>query len=164
MSSPPVQPVDNPLPPIVVSPYARNYARTHMTAHMYYTIEIDRMAEGIFDEDSGHILPKVKMKIYQGPARIASVTGPQVLGLGEDQMAFVSTSISIPWDTDPVPNRDDIAVVLSYDPHAGFGDAALVGRAFRILNVEFGGQMFAVRRMSALAIQESAAWGEDALQ
>jgi hypothetical protein len=131
---------------------------------MYYTVQIERMSDGVFDETTGQISPAVKLIIYIGPARISSVTGPQVLGLGEDQMAFVQTSISIPWDTDPVPNRDDIVTVLTYDRHRGFGDEALIGRAFRILSVEFGGQMFAVRRMSALAIEASAAWGADALQ
>lgn len=164
MTSPYVQPVDNPVPPIVVSPYARSYARRHATAHMYYTIQIERMAVGIFNETTGYITPAVKTIVYTGPARIATVNGPQVIMVGEDNPSFTQTSISIPWDTAPVPHRDDIATVLSYDPHSGFGDPALIGRSFRILSVDTGGQMYAVRRMTALAIEESAAWGSDSIQ
>lgn len=131
---------------------------------MYYTIRIERMASGVFDEETGQIVPSVKMSIYTGPARITSVTGPQVLGVGEDQMAYVQANISIPWDTDPVPYRDDIATVLNFDPHSDYGDPALINRSFRILTVDFGGQMYAVRRMTASAIEQSAAWGEDSLQ
>jgi hypothetical protein len=158
------QPVDNPLPPIVVSPYARNYVRSHATAHMYYTISIVRMLTGVFDEATGGIVPAVGTEIYNGPARIWTVSGPQVISVGEDQMAFTATNISIPWDVDPVPHRDDIATVLTYEPHEGFGDPALLDRSFRILDVQLGGQMYATRRMSVLAIGESSAWGQDSLR
>jgi hypothetical protein len=161
---PPAQPVDNPLPPVVVSPYARGYVRRHATAHMYYTVQIERMAAGVFDAVSGLIATSVKEIIYTGPARIWTVTGPQVFAIGEDQMAFTQTNMSIPWDASPVPHRDDIATVTGTAPHTGFGDAELVGRAFRVLDVQLGGQMFATRRMSVLAIEESAAWGPDSLR
>jgi hypothetical protein len=162
--SPPGQPVDNPLPPMVVSPYARGYARRHATAHMYYMVQIERMAAGVFDSASGQITTSVKSIIYTGPARIWTVAGPQVIAVGEDQMAFTQTNMSIPWDATPVPNRDDIATVLNYTAHPAFGDPSLIGRSFRVLDVQFGGQMYATRRMSVLAIEESAAWGPDSLR
>jgi hypothetical protein len=158
-------PLDNPLPPVVVSPYARSYARRHATAHMYYTIQIERMAMGVFDEQTGGIVPAVKTVIYNGPARIATVSGPQIIQVGEDTMAMSQTTISIPFDTDPVPHRDDIATVLGLDTQrAEFGDPALVFKSFRILNVEYGGQMYATRRMAALVITESASWGSESLR
>lgn len=163
-AKPYTQPIDNPLPPIVVSPYARSYVRGHATAHMYYTVQIVRMSQGVFDESTGGITTAAKLVIYDGPARFWTVSGPQVIAVGEDQMAFVQTNMSIPWDSDPVPKRDDIATVTTYDPHPGYGDAALLGRSFRILDVQLGGQMFATRRMSVLAIEASAAWGSDSLR
>jgi hypothetical protein len=162
--TPPLQPVDNPLPPIVVSPYARAYARAHATAHMYYTVRIERMSLGVFDQVGGGIVPAVKALIYTGPARIWTVTGPQVIAVGEDEMSMTQTNLSIPWDADPVPHRDDIATVVDYNPHGGFGDQALIGKTFRVLDVQYGGQMYATRRMSVQAIEESAAWGGDSLR
>jgi hypothetical protein len=162
--TPPAQPVDNPLPPMVVSPYARSYARRHATAHMYYTVIIERMAEGVFNEGSGMVTPAVKRTIYSGPARIWTVSGPQVLSVGEEQLSFTQTNMSIPWNAVPVPHRDDLATVIDFNPHTGFGDAELLWKTFRVLDVQLGGQMFATRRMSVLAISESAAWGSDSLQ
>ena len=164
MSAPYTQPIDNPIPPIVVSPYARNYVRRHATGHMYYTVSIVRMLQGVFDEVSGEIASKVNFEVYVGPARIWTVAGPQVLAVGEDQMSFTQTNMSIPWNATPVPQRDDIATVMTYEPHPGYGDPALLDRSFRILDVQLGGQMYATRRMSVLAIQPSAAWGEGSLR
>ena len=161
--TPPPQPVDNPVPPMVVSPYARSYARRHATAHMYYTVMIERMSPGVFDETTGRISIVTKNVVYTGPARIWTVAGPQVFAIGEDQMAFSQTNLSIPWDASPVPHRDDVATVTQV-AHDGFGDDELLWKAFRVLDVQMGGQMFATRRMSVLAIQESSAWGGDSEQ
>jgi hypothetical protein len=160
----PDQPVDNPLPPVVVSPWARSYARRHATAHMYYTVAITRMVAGAFDEATGGITSQIGVAVYQGPARIWTVAGPMVISSGEDQMSFSQTNMSIPWDTDPVPRRDDIASVLDYQLRDGFGDPALLGRHFRILDVQLGGQMYAARRMSVSVVSASSAWGEDSLR
>jgi hypothetical protein len=157
------QPVDNPVPPMVVSPYARRYARRHATAHMYYTVTIERMGDGVFDESSGLIAVLTKSVVYTGPARIWTVSGPQVFAVGEDALAFSQTNMSIPWDVSPVPHRDDVATVTAI-AHAGFGDDELLGTSFRVLDVQMGGQMFATRRMSVLAIVESAAWGPDSIR
>ena len=159
----PGQPVDNPLPPMPVSPYARNYARRHASAHMYYTVQIERMGDPYFDEATGRMTPRVAEIVYTGPARIWTVSGPQVFTVGEDQMSFDQTNMSIPWNVIPVPHRDDIATVLTYDTHSGFGDPELLGRSFRILDVQLGGQMYATRRMTVSAIQPSAAWEDDNL-
>jgi hypothetical protein len=131
---------------------------------MYYTVSITRMVQGVFDEATGGIKPEIGFEVYTGPARIWTVSGPQVIAVGEDQMSFTQTNISIPWDADPVPHRDDIATVLTYEPHTGFGDPALLDRSFRVLDVQLGGQMYATRRMSVLAIGDSAAWGLDSLR
>jgi len=162
--STPGQPVDDTLPPVVVSPYARNYARLHAGAHMYYTVLIVRMASPSFNSSTGMMAAAEKRQIYLGPARIWTVSGPQVLGIGEDAMVFSTTYVSIPWGTSPIPNTDDIVTVQSYDPHPGYGDPELVGRVYRVLDVELGGQMYAARRMQVTGIQPSAAWGPDALQ
>ena len=163
MTSPPAQPVDSPLPPMVVSPYARRYARSHATAHMYYTALIERMAAGVFDESTGRISVAAKETVFAGPARIWTVSGPQVFAVGEDQLAFSQTSRSIVWSASPVPHRDDIATVIAI-AHPGFGDDDLLFRSFRVLDVQMGGQMFATRRMSVLAISDSSAHGEDSLR
>jgi hypothetical protein len=161
----PVQlPVDNPLPPVVVSPYARAYVRRHATAHMYYTVAISRMTDPVFDTESGVMVAAVNRMIYFGPARIWTVSGPQVLGVGEDQMSFDQSFVSIPWDTDPIPNRDDIVTVQDYDPVYYYGDEQLVGRSFRVTNVQLGGQMYATRRLNVTGIEPSSAWGPDATQ
>ena len=157
------QPMDNPLPPMVVSPYARQYARRHATAHMYYTVIIERMAAGVFDEQTGQITVASKKTVYTGPARLWTVSGPQVFAIGEDQLAFSQTNLSIPWDANPVPHRDDVATVTDITG-AEFGDDELLWKSFRITDVQLGGQMFATRRMSVLAIVDSAAWGEDSLR
>lgn len=162
--TPPVQPVDNPLPPVVVSPYARNYARLHASAHMYYTVSIVRMLDPLFDDVTGLLEATQKLSVYQGPARIWTVAGPQVLGVGEDQLTLRQTYVSIPWDAFPVPNRDDIVTVLTYDVHPFYGDDELIGRTFRVTDVELGGQMYATRRLQVIGLEPSSAWGPDALQ
>ena len=120
---------------------------------MVDTVAIHRPGDTTFNNQTGLNLATEKSSIYQGKARIYSVAGPQVISVGESDLTFRSTYISIPADVHPAPHRDDLVIVLE-----AVSDEDLQGKAFRVLDVEGGGLVRAVRRMQCTALEESSSW------
>jgi hypothetical protein len=90
-----------------------------------------------------------------GKARVHTVTGQGSLSLGPGQIDVRQTTVSIPWDADPV-YRDDIVLVRS----AG-RDSSLTGATLRVVEVA-GGTLFGdARRLSCTLWGRSAYWDGD---
>jgi Family of unknown function (DUF6093) len=129
-----------------VTRYARRYAEANMTAQ----VKITRMDEAVLDE-SGGLTATEMHTVYEGKGRVYGVSGPMTMNLGEEPQYFSSTYVSIPYDA-TMPRVDDVIKVTEHY------DETLVGRTFRVMDVEAGGQYPAVRRMQVTGVQNSKAW------
>ena len=139
----------------VGSSFSRRYVQRRAVAVMIDTITIHRPTKGTFDTNTGLLESDISQKIYEGQARIYTVEGPSVISVGEADLSMRNTYISIPANSSPVPNRDDVIMVLE-----AVSDDDLQGRSFRVLDVSGGGLVRAVRRMLCVGIEESSAWGQ----
>jgi Family of unknown function (DUF6093) len=137
----------------VASSFSRKYITRRALGAMVDTVAIHRPGDVVLDDETGLNTATESTKVYQGKARIYSVAGPQVVAVGEADLTFRSTYISIPAEIFPTPHKDDIVIVLEC-----VSDESLQGKAFRILDIEGGGLVRAVRRMQCQVLEESSAW------
>ena len=117
---------------------------------MTASVKIVRMDDPALGEDGG-LAATEKHTVYEGKARVYGVSGPMTMNLGEEPQYFSSTYVSIPYDA-VLPRVDDVITVTAHH------DWTLVGRTFRVMDVEAGGQYPAVRRMQVTGVQNSKAW------
>lgn len=136
-----------------VSSRARRYVQARATAHMYSTCIIERVGAPVFSDVTGIATAGARVQIYEGVCRIWEVSGAQPLAVGEDTLTLQSTNLSIPWDVEVVPRRDDEIEITS-----SLTDADLVYRRYRILDVVKGGDIRATRRFNVQGIQDSKDW------
>lgn len=135
---------------VSVRPFAQQYAEGNMLA----TVKITRPTAPVFDRATGGLAAMdAETTRYEGKARIYNVTGPVQYAIGEEQQYYSSTFVSIPLSA-PQPRIDDVVEVLSHP------DLTMVGREFRVQDVEAGGQIPVVHRMQVVGIQQSREWEE----
>lgn len=132
-----------------VSARARAYVRRRATAQMYATCVIERVDEGLWDPLSNLVTAGGRTVIYTGECRVWELSGPQPVDIGDDQIVLQSTNISIPWDVNPVPHRDDEVKILG-----SAVDFDLVGRRYRILDEAKSGDLRATRRFLVHGVEE----------
>lgn len=128
-------------------------ARAFAEANMQATVRIERPTEPVFNRDTGDLGMAPDAIVYIGKARVYSVTGPATYALGDEPQYYSSSFVSIPQGM-AEPRIDDVVEVLAHP------DPSLVGRFFRVQDVEAGGQMPAVKRMQVVGIQPSRGWTE----
>jgi Family of unknown function (DUF6093) len=138
--------------PRTISPRAKAYVRRAAEAQFTCTVRIFATTVPTLNTTTGLYTSSEGAEVYSGPARIWSVDGGQVIAVGEGDYAYQSTFCSIPWDTVPVPDVDQQIEVLTSD------DTDLVGRTFRIMSVDGGGQARATRRMQITGMTENRSW------
>jgi hypothetical protein len=150
---------------VTTSPVDHNlvqrYVRTFARGNMRDTVRIGRSGAPVFDEETGTLQAASPTAIYEGPARVAAVSGPVSYSIGDEPQHFSQTYISIPVVDDdgvpvPAPQVEDVVLVLT-NP----GDPEMVNRTFQIQDVESGGQWPAVRRMQVVGVQASPQWIEE---
>lgn len=144
--------------------YARRYAESNMTSEVL----IWRPAEATLNSVTGYLTAHELSGVYVGKARIYPVTGPVLLGIGDESQEFQNTYVSIPitvaftrtdingvvstsyYETDPRP--DDLVKVTAHV------DPLMVGRMFRVRDTDAGGVMPAVRRMTCMGVEDASHW------
>ena len=135
---------------VAVRPLAQQYAEGNMIA----AVKITRPSAPVFNRTTGGLAEMGEDEDrYSGKARIYNVTGPVQYAIGDEPQYFSSTFVSIPISA-PKPRIDDVVEVLSHP------DPNLVGRFFRVQDVEAGGQIPVVHRMQVVGIQASREWTE----
>lgn len=133
---------------VAVRPLAQAYAEGNMIA----MVKVTRPTAPVFDRDTGGLAAMGADSVrYEGKARVYSVTGPVQYALGDEPTFYSSTFVSIPI-TAPIPRVDDVVEILSHP------DPNIVGRSFRVQDVEAGGQIPVVHRMQVVGIQASREW------
>lgn len=133
----------------LATPMARAYAKGNMIAR----VRIDRPTSPVFDPVTGELGMGPDETIYEGMARVASVQGPTQYFLGDEPQAYSNTLVSIPIEATK-PRVDDVVEVLAHP------DLEIIGRFFRVLDVEAGGHMPVVHRMQVVGIAPSRQWEE----
>jgi hypothetical protein len=128
---------------------AKAYAEANMTAR----VRVTRPAAPVFDPSNGSLGMAADQVIWEGVGRVASVQGPATYALGDEPQYFSSTFISIPLAAGD-PRIDDTVEVLEHL------DETLVGRFFRVQDVEAGGQIPVAHRMQVVGVQPSKQWSE----
>lgn len=134
----------SPLP----SAYAVKYMRRRAELMMTSTIRIFHPGNPVFDSTTGMTGGGTPTNIYQGPARIFTMTGSPA-PLGDQVVSMNQTVVSIPYNS-PLPRVDDVVEIQTND------DPALVGRNYRIVDVEEGGIASPVRHLTVSGVQPDA--------
>lgn len=135
---------------VAVRPMAQAYAEGNMIA----VVKVTRPSMPVFDRNTGGLAAMGNdSPVYEGKGRVYNVTGPVQYALGDEPQYFSSTFVSIPI-TAAKPRIDDVVVILSHP------DPNVVGRSFRVQDVEAGGQIPVVHRMQVVGIQASREWVE----
>lgn len=134
---------------------AERYARRFAESNMIATVRVTRMGEPVLDPATGALDASPQVLVYEGKARVYAVSGPMTYSLGEEPQYFSGSYVSIPLfravgESDP--QVDDVVEVLA-DP-----DPLVVGRMFRVVDVESGGQFPSARRMQVTGVQRSRNW------
>lgn len=128
-------------------------------------VQVVRAVSPSFDEESGVVSADEDMAevVYEGRGRVYTVSGPVTYSLGDQNQYMSASYVSVPVTvTSRVngaevvevvrPRNDDLVLVLEHD------DPVMVGRWFRVMDVEAGGQWIAARRMQVVGVQWSRHW------
>jgi hypothetical protein len=140
---------------------ARVYAERNMNA----SVRIWRPDSPDFMPSDGKLYADEMFQVYEGKARVYTVSGPLTMGVGDEPTYYSSTMVSIPLAlTDPYsspeleipqsPRVDDVVQVTSHP------DPLMMDRYFRVVDVEAGSQFPVTRRMQCVGIQASKQWGK----
>lgn len=141
--------------------YARMLAQVHAKGNMIAKIELKRGGDAapVWNPVTNQVESPEGEVIWgpdpadptKGIARIYAVTGPVTMGLGDEPQYFQSTYISIPLEA-PLPEIDDVVEVIEHP------DIKLVGRFYRVVDVERGGQIPVVHKMQVVGVEPSRSW------
>lgn len=143
---------------------ARRYAEMNMTAQ----VVIWRPAEAVLNDVTGYLQSERQGGVYSGKARVYQVSGPLLLGIGDESQEFQNTYISIPI-TVPITRTDinDVTTTTWYEPDprpddlveiTSHSDPLMVGRMFRCRDTEAAGQFPVVRRMTCMGVEDASHW------
>lgn len=131
-------------------------------------VSISRPAEAAFNDITGRLSAVMDVVVYSGKARVYPAAGPLLMGLGDESQEFQNTYVSIPMmvlvdeldvnslpvvnSYSPDPRPDDVVTITAHD------DPLMVGRTFRVRDVEAGGILPVVRRMACTGVEDSQHW------
>lgn len=144
-------------PVLVNSPLILQIASRYAEGNMIASVTITR-PKGLEIDETGHIVSVVDPDslVYKGKARVYTASGPQATETAEESEAFSTSFISTPlkdsYGKDIISQVNDLIAV---DEH---WDALIVGRVFRVMDVDAGGQWPVVRRHMVVGAQRSAGW------
>lgn len=118
--------------------YVDRYTRAHQTAFV-------RLYRGVLGDG--------EQVLYEGRARVHRLSGAVQMGFGDEPQYMVSGTVSLPrTDADGnevMPQVDDTLVVLTHR------DDKTVGRSFRVMHVDAGGQFKEMVQLSVIGSEES---------
>ena len=136
---------------------ARGFLRDNVEANMTSTVHITRQqsaADAALDS-SGEISVYADSTVYDGVARMHNASGPVTYTIGEEVQFFSSGAATIPVDVNGTPVDVWVNDMLRV---TGSDDPVLVGRRFRVVDVEVTGMMSVSRRLQLVGIQHYAGW------
>lgn len=139
--------------PRTISARTKNWVQKSAEYQFSCTVRIFRNGSATLNSSTGLYESVEGEDIYSGPARIWSSDTGGIYVVGDADIAHRDTFCSIPWDATPIPRNDDTVEVLTSP-----SDPDLVGRTFRIMAVDGGGQVLPTRRMRLTGLAENRSW------
>ena len=119
---------------------------------MTATVRVSRLADPTLNVTTGVLsADPAGDTVYEGAGRVWTVAGPLTMGICDEISTFSSTFVSIPMSAD-LPHVDDLVEITAHS------DPTMVGRAYRVMDVEAGSQIPAARKMQVQGIQSSPEW------
>lgn len=142
---------------IVLSQRVMWIARTFAERNMLAKVRIVRTADPVQSDENAIIVSPVPASLlYEGKARVYTVSGPSSDMSMDEPQAFSTSYISIPLPKEleaPVLTQvDDLIEVTEHF------DQMIVGRVFRVLDVDGGGQWPVVRRHMVSGAARYSGW------
>lgn len=122
-----------------ISQFARSYVRTRTAERMADACRIFKPGKVVLDKTTGKTKREPAVIKYDGQCRFWEVTAGQQALLGDQQVVFSQSYLSIPYNA-PVPESDDIVLITESD------DPDLRGRTVRVISTVRGGGLRASRR------------------
>lgn len=137
----------------LVAWYARRYVISNMTSWVRIARR-DRIE--VAHDGQGVAIPIYLSLLYEGVARVYPASGPQNVDSTEESQVFASSYVSTPMkdlngELLLTQVNDVIEVVRTSDP-------LLVGRYFRVIDVDAGGQWAHVRRHMVTGAERYEGW------
>jgi hypothetical protein len=130
---------------------ARSYIRSRVTSEFLNSeVRVERVSAPTYDETTLHSVSGSREVIYEGQARIWEVTGASTVIVSENDVQMENTQLSLPWDIDPVPKRNDEVIVTG---SAEEEDASILGKRFQIQTAAKAGELRPTRRYTITGLQ-----------
>lgn len=129
-----------------ISPFAAAYVRKRTRDHMVDACKIWKPGDVVLDRNTGKATRTVDTVKYEGPCRFWEVANGNQALVGDEQVVFSQSYLSIPYNA-PVPESDDIVQITASV------DADLVGRTVAIVSTVRGGGLRASRRFLVSVIE-----------
>lgn len=118
---------------LAISRYAQKYSQNRTTDMMVDRCRIYKPGAPGYNPSTGRSTNTAGDLKYEGPCRLWEVPGGQQIVVGDEEITITKTQFSIPYWVMPLPEEDDIVVMIeSVDPD-------LVGRTLSIQSVVRGG-------------------------
>lgn len=117
---------------------------------MFSTCKIERVEEPVWNGSTNLVTAGNRSIVYEGPCRVWEVSGGSPFTVADDEVAVIqNTQLSIPWDTYPVPERNDEVVIT-----ASQVDDQMVGKRYRIISAAKAGDLRATRRFLVQGVDQ----------
>lgn len=138
---------------------AATRARAQVEANMTTTVTITRPAMLALDDEDLVATPGAV--VYAGYAKVGRASGPVTYTIGDEVQFYSSSSCTIPLLVDGVPTDPHVNDLLEV---TGSDDPVMVGRRFRIVDVEAVSIVPDGRRMQLVGIQHYPGWEDDVVR
>ena len=124
---------------------------------MIHTVRVARMSDPERDLGDGFIVNPIEASLlYEGKGHVYQVSGPSVMNIGDETSYFSSSYISTPLKDgngdEIVTQVNDLIEVLDHP------DELVVGRVFRVQDVDAGGLFPVARRHMVSGAQRFSGW------
>jgi hypothetical protein len=131
------------------------YASAYASSNRLYQVLVTRPgAQPTFNRATATWSNPEDEVLYEGPARVYSVSNGGSLSVGDEPTYYSATRVSIDDlpEGSKMPRRDDLVQVLA---NAEAEAGGVVGRVFRVDDVELGGLLTAGITMSVSGVAPS---------
>lgn len=103
--------------------------RATVTETLVDSCVIREASEAVYDPDQGIDVVTAGTSVYSGACRIAPTGGERVVMVGEAAVTVRTYDLTVPWSEDGFAVDQVATITVS-------GDSRLVGREFRIVDVQ----------------------------
>lgn len=129
----------------LIARFARSYTSSNMSARC----RVVRMDDPTVTWDQ---VTAVEAKLlYEGMCRVYTVSGPTSQEVGDEIQYMSSSYVSLPYWVDNTQINDLIEITDHLD-------SSVIGRFFKVVDVDGGGQWQAVRRHQVTSAQKYSGW------